>query len=157
MREKMARAPPPPPTPLPVSLIAWTLMDDCPELSCFWEWEGGESKNTCSNKVAGEGVFLSLSLMNTESSYQTAWQVRRSRCLKSDCCQLFLQAYEMPVERVNSYLVPVNGQQIYNTPAFSAKPARLCPTGVKCAQHSFGTKPEKVVRCQRGSIEVAGN
>lgn len=52
-------------------------MDDCPELSCFWEWgvggggEGGwsKSKNTCSNKGAGEGIFFSLSLMNTESNH----------------------------------------------------------------------------------------
>lgn len=41
----------------------------------------------------------------------------------ADLCQLSLSPLEMPPAPVSSYLVPLDGQQIYNTPVFSVLPA----------------------------------
>lgn len=158
------------------SLFAWTLMDHYPELSCFWEWEFGErAPHLFKARQVGVGLFF-LSNEHREQSYYTnclaswvlkippnliitVWRqnVKSVSCASvwfADLCHLSLSLLEMLPAPVNSYLVPLNGQQIYNTPAFSVLPAWLLWWEVHTA---FDIKPGKVLQWQRCSIEVAGN
>jgi len=64
------------------TLCAWTLMDDRPEQSCFWERGFRARAQRLCKTSGGRGFFFflfSLSLMNRESDHMTQ-TARQARC-----------------------------------------------------------------------------